>query len=523
MSLSGFPAYGSSCDSTNAIISNDMVSLAGNGDTLWVASEDPKLGLGLNDTIAGALRWGGQYLSCYANDNLQCTVYGSRTIAALLYPVSLSGSGIDSTRPNILWHYTLSTTGHSAPDTVSIQFLTASGINRSFEMDNGVYSGGNFYFCCRGGGIVQWNPLAPGPAGLSGMLPGDPVPYPLDSVVNTTVHPLFGTAAANLRSIDRYGDSALVVVNASRIWIYNYVRNSWDSTTVTAALPNAMTLDSLSVVFTNSFSPTPQPLLYALMYYTYQNALDSGLFRFHYGTKTWSLILSPPQTVIAPASRGCLYAVDKGSNKIQVFRDSLPDADTLTLSQPLVPGVIFLNRLNITENPQPQQYNDILFVPTHDSTGHLFIATGSGLYYSWNEVPGITADTLAFIERAKTIGGGLTETYALPGILNNSYNGSDVLQKSSVTFVYKLAHDANVTIKVYDYNMQLTKLVINNQPRKAATTSGRSTNAAQDIWNGTTDSGRLAAPGVYYYKITASTGERSFGKIVVAKAMQDPK
>ena len=521
--MPGSLAYGGSCDSTNAIISNDMVSLAGNGDTLWVASQDTRLGLGLNDTIAGAQRWGGQYLSCFANYNLQCTAYGSRTVAALLYPVSLYGTGFDSTKPNLLWHYTLGASGPAALDTLSIQFFTSSGINKSFEIDNGVYSGGKFYFCCRGGGIVAWNPSVAGPAGLSGILPGDPIVFPLDSAINASLHPKFATPAGTLLSIDRFGDSAVVVAGDSSVRIYNYVQNSWDSTTVSRNLSKTMTFDSLFVVFTNSFSPTPQPLLYGLIYYTSNNAPDSGLFRYHYGTKTWSLILSAPQTVIAPASRGCLYTVDKGSNKIQVYRDSLPDADTVTLNQPLVSGVIFLNRLNITENPQPQQYNNILFVPTHDSTGHLFIATGSGLYYSWNEIPGITTDTLSFVERAKTIGGGLTETYALPGILNNSYNGSDVLQKSSVTFVYKLARDANVTIKVYDYNMQLTKLVINNQPRKAAGTSGRSTNAAQDIWNGTTDSGRLAAPGVYYYKITASTGERSFGKIVIAKAMQDPK
>ncbi len=501
-----------------------MIALAGGGDTLWIAGSDPKLGQGINDTIAGVPGWGGQYLGCYVNYPLQFMVYGGGTLAALLVPVTqnMSGSPIDPNRPNLIWHRTLATQGV----TDTIQFApTSSGPIDSFAVNNGVYSNGNFYFSCTRGGIVQWNPSLAGQKGFTCLLPGDPLPFPTDSV-NTNAHPLFGSTSAAIRSIDRYGDTALVASSASRAWIYTEAQNSWDSTTITTAMSNqAITFDSLSLVFTNCFSGTPKPLLYALMYYTTKGALDSGLFRYHYGTRTWSLLIdgSDPQTIIAPASRGCFYAVDKTYNRIQVYRDSLPDGDTLT--PPLFPFInnsTFINRFNITAIPPPQQYNDILFIPTHDSTGHLSIATGSGLYSSFNEVPGITTDTLSFTMRAKTIGGGLSQTYALPGILTNGMSQNGTLLPSYTTFVYKLTRDANVTIKVYDYNMQLTRLVIDNQPRKASTSSGRSTNALQDRWNGRSDSGKPVAPGIYYYKITASTGEKSFGKIVVAKAMLDP-
>ena len=104
---------------------------------------------------------------------------------------------------------------------------------------------------------------------------------------------------------------------------------------------------------------------------------------------------------------------------------------------------------------------------------------------------------------------GLKQTYAAPGIIND--------YTPQATFVYTLSHDANVTIKVYDYSMRLVKVVADNSFRKAAGTSGRSTDLRYDVWDGHTGAGRLVAPGVYYYKITASTGESSFGKIVVAK------
>jgi flagellar hook assembly protein FlgD len=112
------------------------------------------------------------------------------------------------------------------------------------------------------------------------------------------------------------------------------------------------------------------------------------------------------------------------------------------------------------------------------------------------------------------IKGGLEETYALPGIITDDYRAP---KASRTTFVYKLSRDANVTIRIYDYAMQYVKSVIENAQRKAATPLGRSTDGWLDVWDGTTASGRPVAPGVYYYKITVSTGERSFGKIVVAK------
>jgi flagellar hook assembly protein FlgD len=82
-----------------------------------------------------------------------------------------------------------------------------------------------------------------------------------------------------------------------------------------------------------------------------------------------------------------------------------------------------------------------------------------------------------------------------------------------------LAKASNVTIRIYDWNMDLVKTVISNKDRPAGNdqANGRSTNPTEDTWDGTTDSGRRVAVGVYYYKITAQSGERSFGKIIVAK------
>jgi len=59
-------------------------------------------------------------------------------------------------------------------------------------------------------------------------------------------------------------------------------------------------------------------------------------------------------------------------------------------------------------------------------------------------------------------------------------------------FAYNLSKASKVTIKIYDWNMDPVKTVIKDRDRPAGNdrANGRSTNAAEDTWDGTTDSGR---------------------------------
>jgi flagellar hook assembly protein FlgD len=105
--------------------------------------------------------------------------------------------------------------------------------------------------------------------------------------------------------------------------------------------------------------------------------------------------------------------------------------------------------------------------------------------------------------------------YAFPGILTNELQ--ETTGRVETKFAYNLASDARVTIRVFDFNMDLVKTVVKNAPRKAGSnrSTARSTQP-QDVWDGTNEYGQTVAPGVYYFQIAASTGERAFGKIVVA-------
>jgi len=113
------------------------------------------------------------------------------------------------------------------------------------------------------------------------------------------------------------------------------------------------------------------------------------------------------------------------------------------------------------------------------------------------------------IRHVRAVKGG--EAYALPGVIRSGLDN----RYAKTVFVYKLKKDGNVTISVYDYRMSLVKTVIRGEARSAA--AERSTVPARDFWDGTNRDGKRVTPGVYYFKITSTGGDRFLGKVILAK------
>jgi hypothetical protein len=207
--------------------------------------------------------------------------------------------------------------------------------------------------------------------------------------------------------------------------------------------------------------------------------------------------------------KGYLYTFYyNDSTDIKVYHDTLGDSGVLSdpsaLDSYYVPGRIARG------NDIPNIY-DIQFIPKSDSSGILWVATSSGLFLSQNEIPAKSSNPLICIKRVMPVKNGLKQAFACPGILK---------YESQIRFVYNLSKNGKVTIRVYDFNMDLVKTIIENQPRPAgdqSTESGRSNDKLKDTWDGTNTNGKNCAPGVYYFKITTDIGEHAFGKIVVAK------
>ena len=503
------------CRETGEIISNNMRILAGNGDTLWFASFGSQ-GWGVDYTLNHGESWAGSYLGCLES-GVAAITFGKGTFLAI------ENLGNDRTITSVwTWNHATRKSG-----SVTLKWNDSVMINDSIvtSATQGTYAGNRFYFACQNGGVASWDPQT---GAIRAALPGDTVPFnPATSF--RAQHPRFGNPSATVFSIDRcQSDSGLrlLALTEKRLWLCDTGLSRWDSSVTTALSDSTLVFRSFVYAFVNNAVHAARPVLYAAIRYSSPGRLDTlSLFRYRFGTGKWTLALKDAPRAIAPAVQGFLYAVI-GANQIAGYRDSIADTVFVKptgLTEALSDADLF-RRMTVHRNlEKPDSLQDILFVKTSDTAGNLFIATSGGnyssdgLYSSYGEVPGKTLADFRLDRHAKDIKNGLGETYALPGILSDNYR---LAGTSQTTFIYRLSRDAQVTIKIYDFTMQHVKTIVNNEPRKAMST-GRSTDPAHDVWDGTTTFGKPVAPGLYYFKITASTGERAFGKIIVAKGRSE--
>lgn len=102
---------------------------------------------------------------------------------------------------------------------------------------------------------------------------------------------------------------------------------------------------------------------------------------------------------------------------------------------------------------------------------------------------------------------GAPQTYAYPNPfspLRHNVYGWD----GHVRFQYRASRPTRVTVKIYDFGMNLVKTVVEEKIRPAG---GDFT----EVWDGRNDLGEMVANGVYFYKITLSDQQPLWGKVMV--------
>ena len=100
-----------------------------------------------------------------------------------------------------------------------------------------------------------------------------------------------------------------------------------------------------------------------------------------------------------------------------------------------------------------------------------------------------------------------SEVYAFPVPYSNVQDVGD-----GITFRFALEKNASVTIEVYDFAMNLVRRVIDDK----FFTAGYYPTATESVqWNARNGQGDQLAVGVYYFKVTLSTGETRWGKLAV--------
>jgi len=153
--------------------------------------------------------------------------------------------------------------------------------------------------------------------------------------------------------------------------------------------------------------------------------------------------------------------------------------------------------------------------------------TGERIYAEEITSVGITPDHVLWVGSmdglARSIDNGLTwkifrafkvpgkngtpETYAYPNPfspLRHNLIGGD----GHVRFQYKTTQATRVTVRVYDFGMNLVRTVVDNKDRPFP---GNYT----EVWDGRNDLGDIVANGVYFYKIELSSGHSFWGKVMV--------
>ncbi len=86
-----------------------------------------------------------------------------------------------------------------------------------------------------------------------------------------------------------------------------------------------------------------------------------------------------------------------------------------------------------------------------------------------------------------------------------------VPESNQITFHYPMSKDGNVTIEVYDFAMNLVRRVIDSEWK----IGGPNAFYSSDKWDGKNGRGDLVAAGIYYFKISQSTGDVYWGKLAI--------
>lgn len=92
------------------------------------------------------------------------------------------------------------------------------------------------------------------------------------------------------------------------------------------------------------------------------------------------------------------------------------------------------------------------------------------------------------------------KTYAYPNPFAPRLDGA-------VRIRYQLLQPARITVRIYDFAMNLVKTLVQNEPR--------SQGEDEELWNGRSDAGTKVANGVYFYIIEAAGQPPLYGKIMV--------
>jgi photosystem II stability/assembly factor-like uncharacterized protein len=159
--------------------------------------------------------------------------------------------------------------------------------------------------------------------------------------------------------------------------------------------------------------------------------------------------------------------------------------------------------------PEIRDNNSGVFLTTKDflsvavngksnGTTDIWLGSSNGLA-SLNEFTGFwTGSWKVYLSSEKLQSA--SESYAFPNPFNPGLQ--------TVRIKYATAQSANVTIRIFDFGMNLLRTLVENNSRPASDQN-------MEVWDGRDQHGKVVTNGVYFYRIDLGTGNPLFGKIMV--------
>ncbi|MDR0305621.1 MAG: hypothetical protein LBI42_02165 [Chitinispirillales bacterium] len=484
---------------TRQLTNNNIIALAGNGDTVWIATER---GLNYQTSLDDKKEWLGFEADNFKN-NFYGLAFGGGGAVVLVYEWSPSNSFS-------FWHF-----DHKSGKQQQSRLSFSADMRRDTLVEAEpvgglIYFDSKFWAPFKDGGMICYDPKD---NSVTALRPGETATSPnnLSLPVNKSETSVLAIAGMN-------NGSGILVTTRSKIWAYTLEDKKWDDLNIDKTFDSGDEFVSFNAAFYLNKGSDASYSGYSFITTKNSGKEQTGLYRFkgdfqiELSGGAWFKALKNTPYAVFPSVNGRFYALLE-NNQVCLFADTLPGSSELkSLLEEKLTAYQFRTLLaSAGDNPDPV-VNDILFLPRTDSTGTLLVATSSGLYFSKPANP-VTGDypNMTHVNYIREVKSG--ESYALPGIIRGSSDG----RYDKAVFVYRLKRDGSVTIRVYDYNMNHVKTIVNGAKRQAHATSGRSTVPSADFWNGTNKGGKRVSPGVYYYKITSTGGDRFFGKVVLAK------
>ena len=483
---------------TRQLTNNNIVALAGSGDTLWLATER---GFNYRTSIGNQDGWSGFEVNDLKLRFRHGLAFGGGGAAALIdREVGSSFTGF--------WHFDHAG-GTQRQTFFQFPLNTRGGDDGNLANPTGslIYARGNFWAAFGSGGMVRYDPQSNSAHAIK---PGDENETLPQNIVADDSADQGRADSRRVLSLDViHTDNKILVTTPSTLWAYDPGDKNWDTLYTKPELSPAEFV-SYCAAFVINKKDSPA-MIYSFIAVTLGGIADTMLYVSEYGSDKWFAARGgSARFSVFPAVNGAMYVLWY-DNRVSLLADtSAAGAARENLLSEILAPAKFREMLASAGNAAPPDINDILFLPRGGSTGTLAVATESGLYVCESAEP-LAGDYGAFtlyrhVREVKT-----GEAYALPGIIRYGMDG----RYEKCVFVYKLKKDGDVTIKVYDYNMSLVRTVVKGARRDSKTE--RSTAPARDVWDGKNEAGKRASPGVYYFKITSTGGDRFLGKVILAK------